>query len=180
MMGLGGNLVTTRSGMLSLDEFAVGLSRLPRFAGQTVVPWTVAHHLLVCRQLSLYRPDLAVHALLHDAHEAMTGDIPTTFKTRDLKRSQRRLDARIYSAFNVPLPTMVQAKQIKEIDSRALLAEAAMVTPTATYKRICLERGSEAREQDTFVVERLMTHPDDARHDLLHLLEFDIAKAAQA
>jgi len=50
MMGVGGSLVTRMGGMLSLDEIALGLSRLPRFGGQTTIDWTVAQHSLVTHQ----------------------------------------------------------------------------------------------------------------------------------
>lgn len=177
MMGTGGSLVTTRKGMLTLEEAALGLSRIPRFVGQTVVPWTVAHHLLVCREMARPDQDLTVHALLHDFHEALTGDIPTTFKTRDIKRTQRRLDARVYASLNVPLPTAAQARIIKSIDHRALLAEAAIVTPTATYERICHERNGEAHPRDIWTVEGLLIPADQAREDLLNLLELDVLRA---
>lgn len=177
MMGTNGSLVTTRRGMLSLEEAALGLSRLPRFAGQTVVPWTVAHHLLVCREMAKFDRELPVHALLHDFHEALTGDIPTTFKTRDIRRTQRRLDARVYAAFNVPLPTTTQASIIKKIDGRALLAEAAVVTPTCTYERICYERDTVAIPQDVLTVESLLISPQEAHEDLLTMLEWDVLQA---
>ncbi len=174
MMGLSGNLVTLdNGGMLSLEEIATGLSRMPRFAGQTVFhPWSVAHHSLVCERMAQYfiekggptwwTGELMLHALLHDAHEAMTGDIPTSFKTSDTKLMQRGLDSRIYAALGVAMPTANQKNGVTAIDQEALLAEARVVTPPATYRRICIERSSEAIPCYVEMVRDVLMDTEDA------------------
>lgn len=56
-----------------LCDIALSLSNMNRAAGR--FPWSVAQHsLLVARMLP---PELVLEGLLHDAHEAITGDIPT-------------------------------------------------------------------------------------------------------
>lgn len=68
-------------------EVAHSLSRLCRFTGHTDVTYSVAQHsLLVASLVSQTDPDLAVVALLHDAHEAYLGDISRPVK--DLYRQR--------------------------------------------------------------------------------------------
>ncbi len=91
---------------ISIDDIAWGLSRLPRFCGQTIttVPYNVAQHSIfvmnevqamiasshpVLTQLPSFvaginnqraRNELLLKALLHDAAEAYTGDWPSPVK----------------------------------------------------------------------------------------------------
>lgn len=154
MMTVTGEYVTREQGAPSVEAMALGLSRIPRFAGQTLFDWNVADHLVVCMRwcrilrrdggadiIARYGVPLELHVLLHDAHEAMTGDIPTTFKTDDMRRLQRQLDERLYAALQLPMPTSSEREWIKAIDAGMLLAEAKVVTPPATYEKIVLERG---------------------------------------
>lgn len=50
---------------------ATVLSRLPRFGGHTMTPYSVAQHSIGV--WGLVKPELRLPALLHDAHEAYTG-----------------------------------------------------------------------------------------------------------
>jgi len=144
MMSLSGAYADQTTGMLPLEDIAVGLARIPRFGGQTKIWWTVAEHLLAgmifTRGLYDRRitrdPALALHVGLHDAHEAMTSDVPTCFKTDDLKRLQQRLDVRLYAALGLPFPSPAQAAEVAWIDRALLRAEAWVVCPRATYDAI--------------------------------------------
>lgn len=153
MMGLSGTLVTLESGILPLEDIATGLSRIPRFAGQTVGRWSVCDHLLAgmlwtrksswcgtqpCARNGATRE---LHFALHDAHEAMTSDVPTTFKTDDLRAIQRRLDSRLYVSLGLYQPDWREEEFVHLLDSEMLLAEAAVVTPSTTYRRIVAEKG---------------------------------------
>ena len=72
-----------RPGQIAIEDVAHHLSRLPRFAGATQVPWCVAAHSLHCASLAERQglPAAAqLYALLHDAHEAYMSDIPSPFK----------------------------------------------------------------------------------------------------
>jgi hypothetical protein len=144
MIGLGGNLVLLDSGMLSLEDIATGLSRAPRFVGQTLGLWTVVDHLLagmVYSNVQGWSKELQLHFGLHDAHEAMTGDVPTTFKTDDLRKIQRALDVRLYANLHLRPPTWAQQDKVHELDGDMLLAEAKTVCPETTYRRVVFERG---------------------------------------
>lgn len=118
----------------SLLDIAVGLSRQPRFGGQTAYWWSVLDHTLFCDEalqagLNGVNRDMRVALLLHDAHEALTGDVPTPLKTPDFKAMQDQLDERIYGAY---LPDGYRyPKVVKMVDRHAMLAEARALLPHA-------------------------------------------------
>ena len=120
----------------SLVDIAVGLSRQPRFGGQTRQWWSVLDHTLFGDELvkgeGLFNERVARLAwLLHDAHEALTGDIPTPFKGDDTRAIQQDLDVRIYGAYFPGGPAEAGYHDIKSIDARAMRAEAMVVGPLA-------------------------------------------------
>src|SRR6266576_743863 len=111
MMTLGGTLVQRdNTAAPDLSDIATALCRQPRFGGHTRVNWSVAEHSLLCAHLarSWYRGAIELHALLHDAHEAVTGDIPTTWKTDEMRALQAQLDERIYARLKLPQPTHLE------------------------------------------------------------------------
>lgn len=113
----------------ALQDIALGLGRMPRFAGQTRGWWSVLHHSLVVeRIITADRQDasLRLAALLHDAHEAITGDVPTTWKTDDLRARQDALDDRIAKRYGVQC---FGHPALKAADREALLAEGQIVGP---------------------------------------------------
>lgn len=72
-----------KGGQVYIDDIAVHLSRIPRFAGATQQPWSVAAHSLHCASLAERQglpAQAQLYALLHDAHEAFCSDIPSPFK----------------------------------------------------------------------------------------------------
>lgn len=129
----------------SLIDIAVGLSRQPRFAGQTRRWWSVLDHTLFGDELikqdmgnavplgSSVR-DLRLAWLLHDAHEAITADVPTDVK-KDTLLGQRQdeLDMDIARAFYPGGIGMwpTHRSWVKNYDRRCLLAEAHVVGPPA-------------------------------------------------
>jgi len=140
MMSLSGAYVDQTTGMPPLADIAVGLARIPRFGGQTVISWTVAEHLLAGMAYAA-APELQLYFGLHDVHEAMTSDVPTTFKTDDLRKIQASLDARLYASLGIPAPDWRVAEYVALLDRDMLLAEASVVCPPATYGRIVAECG---------------------------------------
>lgn len=143
----------------TLRDMAVGLSRIPRFGGQTLLLWTVGQHLLACAayvRMGHGGMELELDVLLHDAHEAMTSDIPTTWKTDDMRALQKTLDRRIYNAFGLSLPSESQAAEIGAVDRELLLAEAFWVAPTPTYERICVEMDRRASPEACEAVRQVL------------------------
>lgn len=106
------DLPDPKPGQLTQVDIATHLSRIPRFVGATSRPYSVAQHSVVVAYLSvavgqhyarkpLSRVDadaLFMEGLLHDAHEAVTGDMPSPLKKlagREYKRLESRIDASI-------------------------------------------------------------------------------------
>jgi hypothetical protein len=127
----------------SLVDIAVGLSRQPRFGGQTRRWWSVLDHTLFGDELVKAEgyarwPELRLAWLLHDAHEALTGDIPTPFKGADIKALQQDLDVRIYGAYfpGGPANAGYLSQEVKRIDVRTMRAEAVFVGPPAAESHL--------------------------------------------
>ncbi len=118
----------------SLWDIAVGLSRMPRFAGQTNRWWSVLDHSLFCDDLGrahAAEPLTRIAILLHDAHESLTGDVPTPLKPFDLKEIQSKLDHRIAEAY---MPGgygayILEHSMVRAMDQEALAAEAYRFLP---------------------------------------------------
>ena len=69
--------------LITIEDIAHNLSRIPRWNGNTCRPISVAEHsILVMQMVEDYNPDptAMMQALLHDATEAYIGDIPAPFK----------------------------------------------------------------------------------------------------
>ncbi len=177
MMGLNGTYTDADSGILSLEEAAVGLSREGRFANQTILRWTVADHLLACMHLAGEWNDPRIRLLvgLHDYHESMLRDVPTTFKTNAARRFERKLDKRLYAMLEIKPPTRHDASVIHFIDKEMLLAEASLVAPLATYKRIKKENsayaGVPARRSVKWVLNQQLTEAETAAEWLRQIKE---------
>lgn len=128
----------------SLIDIAVGLSRQPRFAGQGRSWWSVLDHTLFCDELVMQQPlpspRLRLAVLLHDAHEAITADVPTDVKGEDMKAYQKLLDVVIQDAYfpggRHAYLDYGWAGDVQRIDRRALCAEAQVVGPPVEKQRI--------------------------------------------
>lgn len=66
-------------GDIRLLDIAEALSKINRFNGHTVVPYSVAQHCIVVSGI-LDKTDYALEGLMHDASEAYTGDITSPVK----------------------------------------------------------------------------------------------------
>ena len=152
------NVIEPSPDQICIDDIGWGLSRMPRFCGHTIteVPYNVAQHsVFVGREvynilthteeypeLMEFFHDIAglsnspIHvietvmmAVLHDASEIYTGDIPSPVKQIPelraiVKKVEHKLMAAIYQAFNLPEPTELQEKIIKHADKIAQKIEA--------------------------------------------------------
>lgn len=124
------------NGVPGLTDIALGLGRMPRFAGQTRRWWTGLHHSLVCQRIAMEGPctglresRMALLCLLHDAHEAVTSDVPAFFKSKELSEWQAEIDERLFKAFGIWPIAPAEHEYIKWVDDQALRAEAALVGP---------------------------------------------------
>lgn len=131
----------------SVEDIAVSLGRIVRFAGATKKWWTVLHHSVLCETLLMDHPrymDLSLeerllarlYILLHDGHECIISDIPTTWKSGEMKVLQVTLDKRIRKELEIPeiVPAHIQ-ELIAEIDEQALYSEAAEIGVEALYEQ---------------------------------------------
>ena len=108
------------------------LAKLNRFSGHTDEPWSVAAHSVLVERLC--PPDLGPWALLHDAHEAILGDITVPAVdfisahaqlpdlAEDIARAKGSIDRMIASAWGLPVRSANAT--IRKADHIALQAEA--------------------------------------------------------
>jgi hypothetical protein len=112
----------------SIEDIAVGLGRQSRFAGQTREFYTVLCHSLVSGKLAeeFYpeMPSLPRYMRLHDGHESMISDVPTTWKSDRTRRDEADLDRRIFAEHRVEALSDDQHAAFKRIDGACLAAEA--------------------------------------------------------
>ena len=131
--------------LLDLDpdihDFAV-LADMPRFGGHRgrTTPLSVMQHSGLCWLIAHSISDsVRIHkfALLHDAHEAYIGDIPSPTKGiikaqgdgGALSRADQELQHRVYNKFAGDTPTHLERRIVHQIDVIALVAEAKAIWP---------------------------------------------------
>ena len=109
-------------------DIIFALSHINRFGGHVGVYSVAQHSLLVANQL---RPEWRVYGLLHDAHEAFLGDIPTPLKKllddeneRTVSWLARGMDRAIFQAADCCYPVPEEIMEAVHIaDRRALMTE---------------------------------------------------------
>ena len=130
---------------ICIEDIAWGLSRISRFCGHTitVVPYNVAQHsifvanevesMLVEKygvdQVSSTGKVVILKALLHDAAEVYTGDLPSPLKQLPklrpiIKQIEAKLMTAVYAALDLNEDTEDEAKIIKDADRIAQKIEA--------------------------------------------------------
>lgn len=109
---------------------ADALAKINRFAGHTDLPYSVAQHSV--HVASMVPERLRRHALLHDAHEMVLGEIPSPVKAAlshlgagvALSALECRLDAAIHLAFALPWPlSPADTDLLKKADLRSCATE---------------------------------------------------------
>ena len=103
-----------------LQDIATALSRVPRFAGHTAYPYSVAAH---CIHVSCMVPrQFQLQALFHDASEAYICDIPSPFKRLmpEYKKIETRIMEVVAARFCFTFPI---APEVKQADHAALYLE---------------------------------------------------------
>lgn len=107
------------------------LGRTRRFGGWAHPEWSVLHHstlvaMLYMRNFGLHGVE---HALLHDAHEYVTGDIPTPVKkllgVEQAAALEKHLDEVVYRSLDIPRESFERCDLwVKACDLAALIIEA--------------------------------------------------------
>lgn len=149
---------------INMDDIAWALSRINRFAGHTttLIPYNVAQHScfvakiinqiwdsndafgpmsiedqaawIWCHENSS-RSNVFTHALIHDAHEAYTGDIPSPMKHHPdlypvIKEIENRLQRAIESSLNLTPPDRAVEVLVHYADKVAQAIEANAFMPS--------------------------------------------------
>jgi len=122
-----------------ITDMALGQFRLCRYGGHTKQWWSVLQHALVCREVAAEHPGkpfnlydsavLGLEALWHDAHEAVTGDVPSHWKPFALSCWQEEIDRSIHNHYNVAYPDDEIRHRVHDIDMAVLHAEAVAFGP---------------------------------------------------
>ena len=110
---------------ITIRDIASGLARTCRFSGQTTRFYSVAEHSVLCSQI--VPPEHAYAALMHDAAEAIIGDVTRPLKSLlpDYRRIEAQLEERLFAKFGVTIHPAV----IKRADMQVLMAERAALMP---------------------------------------------------
>lgn len=118
---------------INFSDIASQLAKTPRYNGATNgVFYSVAQHCSI--MCNILPESLKPYALLHDAHEAYTGDLTTPFQwalghihpeaRAAVKELQYLADMAIYPAANIPFPLPENiTRAIKDADNQMLAAE---------------------------------------------------------
>lgn len=146
--GCGIDLVEPATSEVDFYDIAETLARINRFNGCARSPVSVAQHSLISADCALQMigdDTLRPWMLLHDAHEARTGDIASPIVSALVAIADREFDGKgyrpgyivksaiktmkhihdvaIYGAANLPMPTAAQKTLIRAADVAALLTE---------------------------------------------------------
>jgi uncharacterized protein len=98
---------------VNINDIATHLSRIPRWLGATRSFYSVAQHSVLVSAVAEREGGMlaGLYGLLHDAHEAYFGDLPTPFKQMifdrfaiDMNDIADEIDQRIFEFVGMPFP----------------------------------------------------------------------------
>lgn len=114
------DFVIPETSKFTIEDIALGLSRTIRFSGQSIAPYTVGQHSVLCSYI--VEPQHALAALLHDAGEAFLGDVVSPLKQMlyCFKEIEERVEKVICKQFAIPFP---HHPDIKKADLQMLATE---------------------------------------------------------
>lgn len=118
--GIQFDLVHPTPEMVVIEDIAHALANLCRFTGHSNQFYSVAQHSWLCSFMA--PPDYALEALLHDAHEAYTGDLNRPLKALcpAYKDIQANIDTVIREKFGLPSTC---SRVVRDIDHKMLYTE---------------------------------------------------------
>lgn len=94
------------------EWLAACLQRICRFGGQ--VPISVLTHSVVLAGM-MQKPEQQLWALLHDAHEVLTGDCSRLYESEYMQRHKDALDSRLMSTLLLEYGVELQATDLQEV-----------------------------------------------------------------
>src|SRR6266513_2811355 len=122
-------------------DFLMNIFNIPRvYSGSGFGTWNVGQHTMAVAFLALYwsafnsyapekRDRLVTLALVHDAHEAVIGDILPYFKTAAVKEAIETIQNDILSAFSIEEDQTLR-DELKLLDMISFLYEIGQSSPT--------------------------------------------------
>lgn len=116
---------------LRIEDVAHHLALSNRWTGATCRPYSVAEHSLLVdeilqREHGVTSPSVLLAGLLHDAHEAYTGDLSTPMKAiigDAWYTEERRIQVAVQRRFDLLTPSAAFAELIHRADLQALACE---------------------------------------------------------
>lgn len=123
------DLTNPAPGLIRIDDIALALSRICRFAGHTLRFYSVAEHCVMVSRL--VPPEAALPALLHDASEAYLGDVTMPLKAvlPAYKAIEHRMEQAIDAAFCID--SSQWRTEIKFADVKMSIIEAHRLMPAS-------------------------------------------------
>lgn len=125
------NLAFVEPGQIHLQDIAYALSNINRFNGHSARPISVAEHSLMVAQImerhyQITCPAALMAGLLHDAHEALIGDVTQPVKQvlgSSWQVLEERMQRIVLKRFGVYTAFKTNALAIKDADTHALTSE---------------------------------------------------------
>ncbi len=116
-----GTRVSPDVGVPTIEDMAINLPRICRFAGNGWEWFPVGlHTFVVC---DLLPADLKAYGLVHDGPEGVGSDVPSPVKCDLVAAQEDRIFGRILRYYDLPQLTAAQAHRLKIADTIALWAE---------------------------------------------------------
>jgi uncharacterized protein len=136
---------------ISTLDIAHALANINRFNGHTLRPYSVAEHSLLVveimeRDLGVRQPGPLLAGLLHDAHEAYTGDLSTPMKDMldacsdgAWRREEQRIADAVLQRYNILHTYRAHCELVKHADLMALATERRDLLPATAMPWPCLQ-----------------------------------------
>jgi hypothetical protein len=120
------------------EQIARQLGKLCRYTGATPDWWSVARHSLLVAALAPDDPEHKLVALLHDAHECWSGDIPRPMMAmlsgstqKEIRDAQKYIDEHLFALIRFgPCPAVLAA--VAKADDEACRLEMLLLQPHYT------------------------------------------------
>jgi uncharacterized protein len=136
---------------ISTLDIAHALANINRFTGHAMRPYSVAEHSLLVveimeREFGVRQPGPLLAGLLHDAHEAYTGDLSSPMKDMidaasngAWRREEQRIADAVLLRFNILFTSQAHHELVKRADLMALATEQRDLLPATLQPWPCLQ-----------------------------------------
>lgn len=126
---------------ISILDIAHHLSKIDRWNGACSRPYSVAEHSLfvveILKAHGATSRSLLLYALMHDAHEAYTGDLSAPMKRvigPAWNAIERRIESQVIARFNLACARAAHHEAVRWADLTALSTERAQLLPASAER----------------------------------------------